>query len=79
MTQKEKNRDQSSVNTLYGVFVDHINNTRNISGSVIRKDIGAYVYDNIAATKNKLIDGTRSFDELLMTISTDMRIAPHHL
>jgi ClpP class serine protease len=79
MTTKEKTLAQNSVNELYTVFVNHVTKSRRISDSVIRNDIGAFIYDNLGATKNNLIDGTRSLSELFDQISIDLGIYPDHL
>jgi hypothetical protein len=44
---------------------------RNLSGKVIREQVGAYVYDNFSAEKKWLIDQTIPFDELLDLVAWD--------
>lgn len=51
MTDEEESVTQNGVNNLYDLFVSHVASGRNLSGAVIREQVGAYVYDNFSAEK----------------------------
>ncbi len=71
MTDEEQSVTQNGVNNLYDLFVSHVASGRNLSGTVIREQVGAYVYDNFSAQKKWLIDQTLAFDDMLDLIAWD--------
>lgn len=56
LTAKEKDIIQESVNDAYDDFVKYVSDTRGINQTVIRQNIGAHLYGEKQALKNKLID-----------------------
>lgn len=63
MTKEERAKWNSFMEDEYANFVNWVSEHRGIPAATIRDDLGAFIYGNDGAEKNKLIDATMGRDE----------------
>ncbi len=73
-TAEELQALKSGVETEYNIFVDHVAKARKIKPEVIRNQMGAMIFDNQAAQKFGLIDGTLGKAAALNTLATQAKL-----
>jgi protease-4 len=84
LTTKEQDVIQTSVNDAYDSFVSYVSQRRSISADTIKQTIGAHLYGEKQALKNKLIDEVASrevaYQELAdaARVTNDFKIVSSH-
>lgn len=73
-TEAELKTLQTGTDNAYANFVDHVASHRNMEPDTIRNDMGAQIFDNKTAETYGLIDGTRTFSQILAEITEATRI-----
>ncbi|MBW4551275.1 MAG: S49 family peptidase [Aphanocapsa sp. GSE-SYN-MK-11-07L] len=65
---------KSGIESEYKIFVDHVAKARKIKPEVIRNQMGAMIFDNQAAQKFGLIDGTLGRSAALATLANQANL-----
>lgn len=68
-TKEELKRLQDEINREYELFVKHVAENRHIEPKTIREQMGAHIFDNQAAKKFGLINGTLNYRESIKRLA----------
>lgn len=77
-TEEELKILQQGADNNYYDFVKLVSISRNIPAEKIRREIGAYIYDNQTAIENNLIDNTYNKEQTYATITTQLGLGENY-
>lgn len=76
MTEQERQMMDTMLESEYTNFVEHVAENRDIDASVIREELGAFIFSTDEAEDNGLIDGTLNREEFFTQAATEAGLDP---